>query len=381
MRVPLAWRNLKHQLTRTIVAVAGVAFALLLIFMQLGFYGGVERTATQLYDVLDFDLVMVSSQYVDLNQTRSFSQERLVQAMNVPGVASAVPFGVYAQRWKNMETGKRRSIMVVGFDPADQVFRAENFEIPSQIREGQPKLVDPATVMIDTRSRAEFGSKEPGTPAELGSLPVTVVGNFTLGTGFSADGLVLVNSQTYRRAIGLDLKAQPNFGLLKLAEGYDPQQVADELNERLPADVKVVPRAPFLAAEQRHWVWDTSVGIIFTIGVVVAIIVGVVFVYQVMASDISNHLSEYATLKAIGYKNNYLTQVVLQQALILGVLGYIPGFLTALGLYSLARPAGIPAYMTLPLATAVLAMGLAMVSVSGLMAVRKAKAANPADLF
>ncbi len=126
----------------------------------------------------------------------------------------------------------------------------------------------------------------------------------------------------------------------------------------------------------------TSVGVIFQMGVFVACIVGVIFVYQVIATDITDHFAQYATLRAIGYSPGYLSGVVLRQALALAVLGYVPGLLVALALYALGREeANLLMSMTWQRAVGVLLLSIAMCSFSGLLALRKVKAADPAELF
>src|SRR5262249_36587341 len=147
-------------------------------------------------------------------------------------------------------------------------------------------------------------------------------------------------------------------------------------------DVQAKTRARLAADEQAYWTSSTAVGIIFSLGVVVAFIVGVVFTYQVISSDITNHLPEYATLKAMGYGRRYLAGVVLVQANILALFGYVPGLLASLGLYAATRAAaGIPIAMDPVRAVLVLVVAVLMCSPSGLLCVRIVTTADPADLF
>jgi putative ABC transport system permease protein len=172
---------------------------------------------------------------------------------------------------------------------------------------------------------------------------------------------------------------------VKLADGAGPAEaarLAGWLNERLPADVQALARNDLLERERQHWVQDTSLGKIFIMGVALAFVVGIVFVYQVMASDIGNRLGEFATLKAIGYGDGYVNKVVLQQALLLAVAGFVPGLLAAEGLYAATRYfARLPLVMTWEMAGLVLGLVLVMCGASGFMALRKVRAADPADLF
>jgi putative ABC transport system permease protein len=212
-----------------------------------------------------------------------------------------------------------------------------------------------------------------------------IVGQFELGTGFGSDGLVIASEATYTRSFGPPSGQTASLGLVKLADGASPgdaEQMADRLNERLPVDVRAVARGELLERERQHWVEDTSLGKIFVMGVVLAFVVGIVFVYQVMASDIGNRLGEFATLKAIGYGDGYVNKVVLQQALLLAVAGFVPGLVAAVGLYAITRHfARLPLAMTWEVAGLVLGLVVVMCAASGLLALRKVRAADPADLF
>jgi putative ABC transport system permease protein len=218
--------------------------------------------------------------------------------------------------------------------------------------------------------------------AELGGRRIKIVGQVTIGTGFGANGLVLMSERTFADIFkGLSLDST-SLGLVKLKDGADPQQTVAELRTALPDDVHVYTRAAILERERRFWDKQTSVGTIFNFGVIVALIVGVVFSYQVISSDIANRLAEYATLKAIGNSNRYVSLIVLQQSLFLAVLGYVPALLTSLGLYALtAAQAHIPMDMTWPRVLGVFALAVTMCSLSGLLALRKVWAADPAELY
>lgn len=203
-----------------------------------------------------------------------------------------------------------------------------------------------------------------------------------MGTGFGADGDIIVSDQTFRRLFPNRSLEQVSLGLIRIAPGADPQQVAALLQRRLPPDVKVYTREQIEDLERTHWVNRTSVGIIFTLGVIVGFIVGTAIVYQVLSSDIANHIAEYATLKAMGYGPGYLAGVVLTQALILALLGFLPGWAISRSLYFItSQSAKIPMELGPELSLGVLAMSITMCSISGLASLRKVTTADPADLF
>lgn len=378
MRVSLTRCNLMHQRARTLAAVGGVAFAIVLVFMQLGFLGSAESAATVLFEQLDFDLVVVSSEYVELSRASSFPRCRLAEAEACPGVADTVPVYLGFQLWRNpeMQSRRRRTMLIVGFHPSERPFRL------TEIVQASERLTDGDAVLIDRRSRPEFGPKDVGVETELGRLRVTIAGQFTLGTGFVSDGLVLVSDRTFARILGGAPLSRVSLGLVKLQPGYAVHEVAAQLRQALPEDVRIRTRSEIEARDCRHWVENTALGTVFRFGVFVSLTVGAVFLYQVMSSDISNHRSEYATLKALGYSNAHLARLVLEQANYVALLAYVPGLAVALALYALTRyVAVIPIGMTLERAVLVLLLALGACSLSGLCALRGVNRADPADLM
>jgi putative ABC transport system permease protein len=379
-RVPLAWYNLLHDRTRLGVAIAGVTFAVLLMFMNLGFLGALVNTTTNFYGQFNGDLFLLSPESLEISTTKAFPRERLYQATGLEGVERAMPLYSEYALWKNPETGISRSIFVYGFNPHDPVFLMPELNDPKGLR----ALQQPYTTFIDQRSRPEFGPQTTGLETEADRRQVTIVGQYSLGGGFAADGTLIMSDQNFRRYFDPRPLDQVNLGLLLLEPGANPQRVKAAIAQRLPADVNVYTKSEIIQRESRYWIQTTSIGFIFSLGVLVSFVVGTVIVYQILYTDIRDHLREYATLKAIGYSGNYLFKVVLQEALILSLMGYIPGLILALGMYELAvnATAGtLPMEMTLFRVVFVLVLTVLMCSLSGLISVRKAITADPAAVF
>lgn len=376
MKTPLAWLNLLHDRVRTVVAVAGVAFAVVLILMQLGFLNSVKQTATQIYGRLEFDLLLISPQYLHISKPGVLPKSRLYQAKSVPGVADARPLYLGFNVWLNERERRRRGIFVMGFDLANPVFR-----LP-ELSGDAASLRMVGNVLMDRHSRSEFGAWDVGDVREVAQRRVKIAGAFTMGTGFGADGAIIVGDRTFRYLFPGHRPDDVSLGLVRLEAGADPDETARRLKTALPDDVDVLTRAQIEQRERDHWVNKTSVGIIFTLGVVVGFIVGTAIVYQVLSSDIANHMSEYATLKAMGYGAGFLAKVVLQQAVILAVIGFIPGLAISYVLYSITSQRNkVPMELSPELAVSILAMTVLMCSLSGLASLRKVALADPADLF
>lgn len=387
-RVPFTFLTLWHQKLRTIIAVAGVTFATLLVFMQLGFYDSAKATATFFFDKLDFDLILISPDYMDINRPGSFPRHRVYQTLAVPGVERAAPLYLAGSAWRIVDVqgeklgakhGLRRGIMIVGFGLSDRIFR-----LP-ELTEEIDHLKVAGNVLMDTKTRNYFKKRDIGVETDVGLTRVRIAGKFTIGTGYGADGMILMSERTFSGIMGNRPLDQVSLGLLKLRPGSDANRVAAAIRSYFPdQEVRVLTRQAMEEQELDYWLNKTAVGQIFLIGVVVALIVGTVFVYQVISSDISNRFSEYATLKALGYANGYVFWQVLQQAMLYSLCGYLPGFLLSLGLYRLGASdsfANLPIWMTAERAVVVLVMSMVMCSFSGFFALRKVRAADPADLF
>ncbi|MEM8865475.1 MAG: FtsX-like permease family protein [Planctomycetota bacterium] len=402
MATPLAWRNLKHNWVRTVVGMAGVGFAAMLIFMQMGFKGAIERTATQIYDALDFDLMLRSPAYLHLTEARSFPQQRLLQTRALPFVDSAKPLHISLTEWqtpsqagrdeddpnKQAEAGMGRGIIVIGVDPADPPFAADR---PGLATAAQ-KLTSSRFVLIDSKSKPEYGPQKGdefsqadiGVRTALGPNRVQIVGLFELGSGMVCNGASMTNIQGFYDACPLETRGEVNLGLIKLSAGTDPVTAAANLREALGdgSDVDVLTRAEVNAHEEHRWMVETPFGAIFQLGVLVSIFVGVAIVYQVLSTDIANMLSEYATLKAIGYSNDYLSAVVMKQSVLLALVSFVPSLVIAWLLYQLiGQSAGIPMVLTPAIMVSVLGLSVLMCLASGIAALRKLFNADPASLF
>ena len=401
MHTPLAWHNAAHDRPRTVVAASGIGFALVLIFMQLGFLNSVLNTAVIILDKLDADIFIVSNNYLYFSDAGSFPRSRLDQAAAVPGVASVTPFYIGTTSWRVPNAASeprtrsrvddrvremRRAIMVMAFSASDPVFRAAPGFDPRSVTVQRGALERPDTLLLDRHTREEFGVSGPeaiGRVREVGLRPFTIGGVFGIGCGFTADGSMLVSDQNFQRIYGPGSLRRISLGLVRLAPGVDPEWAAARLSQVLPRDdCQVLTRGQLRAQERGVWVFEKSIGVIFLLGVVVAFLVGLAVVYQVLSTDIADHFAEYATLKAMGYGRGDITSVVTDQALFLAYLGYVPALAISWVLYRVVHAAtDMPIEMTPAIVVAVLMLSVAMCWLSARFSVRKLKKADPAELF
>jgi putative ABC transport system permease protein len=381
MKTPLAWLNLIHERNRLFVAIAGIAFAVLLMFMNFGFLGALAKTASLFYDQLNAEVFLISPKARSLSYARSFPRDRLYQIAGIQGIEKVMPLYVGSIEWRNLATREQRAMtQIYGFNPRDPVFLMPDLQHPENLQALQLSDV----VLIDRLSRTEYGPQTIGTEAEAGFHQVRIGGQYTLGSGFAADGSIIVSDQNFLRLLSGQSRNEIHLGLIKLQPGQVPEQMAMELRSRLPADVLVLTKAQIAERDRDFWFKTTATGFIFNMGVVVALIVGTVIVYQILYSDINEHLPQYAVLKAMGYTNRYLCKVVLQEAIFLAVMGFIPGFIVSVSLYNFTRIAtngSIPIMMEGMRILFVFLLTVIMCTLSGLVSVRKAMTANPAEIF
>jgi putative ABC transport system permease protein len=387
MRTPLAWRNLVHSKARMAASVGGVAFAVVLMFLEMGFRNGLYDSQTYVVQTLDADLLIVHAHKEAVVPKVPFARARLFQAKAHPDVAAAYPLYLEELKasWRSAVTKKDYPILVFGVEPDDPVFRID------EVRRQSALLKVPDTALLDSRGKDFYGPRQAGAEAELSRRAVKVVGTFPLGPDFRVDGNVIVGARTFFKLFGAPapgaaaddrVAGRVEFGLLKLRPGADPAAVRSDLQARLGADVSVLTPEEFNGRVRAFWGASKPVGYVFGLGTAVGFLIGVVICYQILYNDITDNLPQYATLKAMGYSDAFLVKVVLQEAVFLAVLGFVPGLLLSLGAYSLLQQtSGILMRLTPARAALVFFLALAMCTLSAPIAIRKAVRSDPAELY
>jgi len=381
-RIPLAWLLLTRQPARLAVALAGIAFAGILMFMQLGFRDGLFDASVTIHKLFDADLVLMSPRTMSSIGMAGFPRRRLVQALADPAVVGTTPVHWNLMLWRNPETRRTRSILTIGFEPGDPLFTDPSLSQKAHV------LNQEGRVLFDELSRPEFGPigswfrQGRKVETEVAGKRVRVGGLVALGPSFGADGNMLTSSETFLRLMPNTPPGSIELGLIRLHNGSDPLLVAERLRQKLPDDVEVYTKQGFEEFEKNYWRSSTAIGFIFTLGAAMGFIVGCVIVYQILYSDVSDHLPEYATLMAMGYPLTNLLGVVAREGLLLAVLGYLPAWCAGQGLYALVRHGTkLPVFMNSERSVLVLTLILAMCMGSAAMAMRKLADADPAEIF
>ncbi len=392
-KTPLAWKNLTHDWRRLLVAVAGVGFAVLLMFTQVGFQNALFDSQVKIIDDVEGDIFLASRAKYTLAAEKRFPRELINQARSCPGVAGVYPLytELTLSRLRNLKTGGSRKaypIRSIGFHLEDPIFRAP------QVNDQLDRLRTPWAALIDVRSKREnfdFPLEDSAAlaeaPAELAGKRIHLVGSFDLGTDFAHDGNLVMSAENFalffpERQQGLDPLGVVDLGIVHVAAGADLDTVRDNLDSLLDDRISVETRAQFREKEIGFWDASTPIGIIFAAGKLIGFVVGMIICYQVIYSDIADHMSEFATLKAMGYGARYFLGMIVTEAVFLSIIGFIPGVVASTGLYAvLAKSTGLLLQMSLPSMALVLGLTLAMCICSGVLAVRKLLAADPASLF
>jgi putative ABC transport system permease protein len=387
LRTPLAWKNLTHDRRRLVLATAGIAFAVMLMFQQRGFRHALFDSTVEVVRVLDADLILFNPTRFALSNEVRFPREAIDVAASNQQVASVIPLYIENLTARlRVEGGRARPIRVLAWDLSKPILLDEEGQIIPQLS----KLARPGTALMDRLSQKTFGFDLSVTApevqvGELAKMKIEIVGLFRLGTDFAHEGNLIMSLDNFTNYFGYrnpDPRAIVDLGVVKVAPGENPQQVAQLLEKQLGSQVQVMTKQSFIDREIGFWSRSTPIGIIFTIGAMMGFAVGVIICYQILANDITEHLGEFATLKAMGYRDRYFIGLVVRQSIYLSLFGFLPGLIASAILFWFnSNMTGLLMRLTWDRILSIFVLTILMCVVSGLLALRKLMAADPASLF
>ncbi|MBE9114285.1 FtsX-like permease family protein [Lusitaniella coriacea LEGE 07157] len=387
-KIPIAWLQLQYQKGQTIAAILGIAFTALLLFMQIGFRSSFLASLVQLPSSFQSDIFLMSASSVTSLRPVTFSERRLYQVLAFKEVESIAPIYLTQVLLKN-PTNKSlflRQVQVIAFPLKSQVI-----DLPG-IEENLHKLKIDNVFLLDKKSRPEFlplisEVNEKGktiveiTTVGLAREKIEIAGLFELGASTSSNSALVTSDANFLRTFNRQ-RGEIGIGLIELKPEADLQQVLSKMEKYFNEDVKVVLKTDLIKQEKEFYEYNTPMGLIFRFGLIGSIVVGAIILYQILYQKISKFIKEYATLKALGYTHNSLVKIVLEESLMLAILGYIPGFILSCLMYDiLAKATSLQFVMTIDVAIAVLLLICSICFISGVVAVRKLKEADPADVF
>lgn len=379
---PLAWLQLASDRRRLAAATAGIAVAVIMMMFQLGLHEALLNGAVVVHRNLRADLVMIGRHYDFMAANQPFTERRLAQARAFEDVAGVAV--LYAQQalWRNPTSGKLQQMLVLGLRPDERPLALAELEA------GGGVLQRTGSVLFDRVSRPHYGPvaellEERGAfETEVNRRRVRVEGLFTLGTTLAVDANLAVSEETFRQLFPGHGAGLINVGLIRLRTGADAGAVRDALRAELPPDVQILTRDEFAQMEIDYWLQRTPLGFAIAASMLVGLIVGAVIVYQILYTDVTEHLPEYATLKAMGYADGFFTRLVLGQSLVLTAAGYVPGVIVSFALYrAMGVATNLAPRVTLANLAIVFVLTAAMCAAAGALATRRLRLARPAEIF
>lgn len=381
-RLPIGWLQLRHHRARLAAAVAGVAFANMLVFVQLGIASAMNDVVRTSYSPFRADIMISPVNANTLTDGVTLARRVMYQAIAQSGVAAAAPLYVGQVTWKRPNV-PAASLIVYALPP-----EAKRFAGPAVA--GQLDAVSaPMRTILDVLSRdvdpvwAARASPDVPLEFEVDGKAIAAIGSYAMGAGFGWDGSLVVSDQTFMRLVRQRSPGTPSHVLVDLAPGVALAPAIARLRATLANEpVKVRSLAQAIEDNVNFQATEVPMGSIIGAGVLLGLLVGVVIVYQVLATDVAAHLRDYATFKAIGYSHPFILGVVFEQALILAVLGFLPGLAVASAIYALlAHATDLPFSMDLWRSLSVFVGTLLACALSGALAARRLRSIDPAELF
>ncbi len=414
--VSLARKNLLEDIPRFLVAQAGILFAVSLVTLQTGIFSGFSLSTVVLVDNSSAPLWIASDALVQLELTQPIPVSELIKARQVSGVAQAEGLLFSGAQWYPPEGNMGRA-RLVGFNPNGELYR------PPKILEGNLKqLNDPYTVMIDRTDKDSLNIPQTGIEARMNYLPAKLVGITEGNASMISNPFVLTslkNANAYLMAGGtsqlecrlpqgsaqlecvnrfqprkeetpVEIPSQPRdlvasdvitFILVKPATGVDISDLKQKLQTELN-QITVYTQEELSQKTQNYWEQRTGIGFILGLGALVGVIVGVVVVSQILYSSVSDHLKEFGTLKAMGASAGMIYRVIIEQALWMAILGYLPALIICLGLAHLINTSqGLLLLITPTSAIAIFMLTIMMCIGSAIFAIQKVNRVDPAIVF
>lgn len=380
--LPLAWKQLSFEPIKLLTATAGVMVAVMLMWIQMGILASVYDSATTVHKQIQADLVVLHPLSENLGKMKPLSTRTLYRVRGHADVAAIGEFLCAPVDWRNPENGEIRQIMVFGFDPEDNWL-----DLPG-IQDHASDLLAKDTFLFGRNSKNVFGPVIPwleaGKPfeVELGGRVARPVGLTNLAASFGQEGAIITNRANFLRFHPKFPPEEVHLGLIRLHPESDAAGIKEAFQKELAPEALVMTPEEFRLFELRYWQTNAPVGFIFTMGTAIGFFIGFIVVYQILHTDVSNHLPQFATMKAMGFTDTFLLWIVMRQGLLLSILGYIPGSLLAIGFYALIKMGtSIPISANWERAAFLLSLTVVMCLLSGAMATTRLRAADPADVF
>ncbi len=373
MTFTLAFRNLFYDRIRLVVTLVGILFSIVLVAVQLGLYLGARTMIISMIEQADGDLWVMAYGTKNFEEAQPIPAREKFAALSTPGVAKAIPLITSFTDWRK-PTGGSTLVVVIGAEAEDNGLR------PWNVIEGDVSgLGARDAVMIDKTYLAELGVAGVGDTAQVGASRVRITGLTEGIRSFTVTPYIFTTLSRARSLLDMPVD-KITYVLAKLEPGADIEVVRRQISQKVP-DSEVLTRDEFRQRSLDHWLFATGAGVALIGGAILGLVVGTVIVAQTLYSSTKDHLNEFATLRALGSSSGYIHKVILTQAGLAAVLGYMLGMTIALTIVYLSEHTALPIVMTPALAALLLALTVAMCAISALSAIGKVMRIDPAMVF
>lgn len=371
----IAWQNLTQHITRTLSALMGTTVAVFLLLLQVQLLESVQTKATQLYDLFNFDLAVVSNTYQFMYAAEPFNGVRLAQARVDDAVDDVFALNIRVTDWFSEQTGKESSLLLFGVDAKPAFIKDD------ALRRALPLLRQRGNVVVDAFSHADYGNLRPGAIGRIRDREVRIVAPFELGLFFFADGSAVMANDYFPEYAGRRY-VETSVGMIRVKRGYNVSAAKRRLRRALPSDVLVYTRDELIAQERQYFVSVKPIGIMFRAGMVIAFVVGGAILFQVLSTEISNRLKEFATFKAMGFGPMFLYGIGVVQIFLFAVIGFVFASFASIGISTIIRSViHLPMVLEPKLIAVVFGVTILMCVVPGFVTLRRVRLADPAELY
>jgi putative ABC transport system permease protein len=374
MSVDLATKSLLHDKLRFFITVSGVAFAVTLVFVQVGLFLGLMDNASLTIDQIDADLWVTSRNTPNVDFAHTFPETYIKRVRSIPGVARADNLIVWFMN-VNLPTGAVEGTEVYALED----FTRWNF--PQGVVEGDlADLRRGPYMVLDDSAKKRWGHFQPGDYREVLGRRLKIIGRTVDAKSFTTTPLTFMDYRLAQSLNESDLRGNTTYILVKLAPGADAEAVRAEIQRRLPYN-DVYTRREWAERSRSYWIDSTGLGLNMYITVFLGALVGIVVVAQTLYTSTMEHIREFGTVKAIGGGNADIYRILGKQALIAAIAGFALGALQAFALRPVMAKIDLKLIIPTELYVLVLIGAIALCLTAAVISFRKVASIDPALVF
>jgi len=369
----LAWRNLFHDRLRFVATLVGIVFSVVLVMIQMGLYLGFGRMVTTMIDHANADLWVLPKGAKCFEDPSLLDIKLRDKVASVDGVASVVTVVIGFSDWR-LDSGEVTPVFIVGTD------LKQNALLPWNVVEGDVRALSQwSTVAVDRSYFDRLGIRKLGDAAEIRGHKVKVVALTDGIRSFTTTPYIFVDQKDARFYTGT-FPSKASDLIVRLKPDVDRAKTTAAIRDRLDG-AEVLTSGEFRQRSRSFWLFGTGAGAALFAGALLGVIVGAVIVAQTLYSSTKDHLSEFATLRAMGSSNNYIYNVIIYQALLNAVFGFIIAAAIGFVVVGMTAKSALPIVITPWLVAALLALTIVMCVASGIVAIIRVVRIDPATVF